>query len=162
MVYTLGISFFCQIWFANCFPRLQNDFEQFLPPEQLSECFSAFPRGPRSKKMLNLHAKRKESIKEDVSAHHELSTQFFQLEGGDGRRVVGVVRPRGSAAFHFLQLPRQFLHLGHRHAQLLLFFIEERSNRVQVGRWNTKANTLISFECTSTKFHFTLRWQLTV
>jgi hypothetical protein len=121
-----NIAFFCQIWFANCFPRLQNDFEQFLPPKQSAECFSASP-WPKIKEGLEF-ACETERVKENVSAHHQLSTQFFQLEGGDGGSVVGVVRPRGAAAFHFLQLPSQFLHLGHRHAQLLLFFIEKRSD----------------------------------
>lgn len=62
-----------------------------------------------------------------MSPVQELSPEAVQLLADRRRTGTGPSPP------HFLQLPGQLLHLGHGHAQLLLLFVEQGSDRVQVG-----------------------------
>jgi len=74
-------------------------------------------------------------VKDNIETYHKFTPQFVELQSGRwGGLLLLFPGTSPPTPLQLLQLPCQFFHLRNCQRQLLLLFIEKRSDWIQIGR----------------------------
>jgi hypothetical protein len=105
----------------------------FRPMLMTCYAYSCTQQGLYFLKLLRFRTHPCRTVQLSTETYHKLTPQFVELQssrwGGLLLLLPGTSSP---TPLELLQLPCQFLHLRNCQRQLLLLFIEKRSDRVQI------------------------------